>query len=123
MSGRKSANIWSGFDTSTFRGDSPPRLVPMFPIGPLTPKSKCRHADDNLPAKPFYCVTCDRSWADGDGHPALRRDPKTDPRPEPAAKPEPATKPTPAATTETKPTRRQLRRMKFGRPKSEPCLV
>jgi len=50
------------------------RLEPLAPCGPLTPQSTCPHSDVNLPPEPFYCLVCDRSWADG------HRDLRTDPR-------------------------------------------
>lgn len=37
---------------------------PIFPCGPLTPGTTCPHTDDNLPAHPWACGICSRSWAD-----------------------------------------------------------
>jgi len=56
-------------------------LEPLAPCGSLTPTSICPHSDTNLPPEPFYCLVCDRSWADGRREltvdpkdPLLRRD-------------------------------------------------
>jgi hypothetical protein len=59
----------------------PPRLVPLFPIGPFTPQSQCPHHGPIRPGSVFCCMVCSRSGMDD--HPALQRDPLTDPRPEP----------------------------------------
>jgi hypothetical protein len=59
----------------------PPRLVPLFPIGPFTPQSTCPHHGPIRPGSVFCCMVCSRSGMDD--HPALKRDPRTDPRPEP----------------------------------------
>ena len=58
-----------------------PRLVPLFPIGSFTPGSVCPHHGPIRPGSVFCCMICSRSGMDG--HPALKRDPRTDPRPEP----------------------------------------
>ena len=63
-----------------------PRLVPLFPIGPLTPRSTCPHHGPIRPGSVFCCMVCSQSGMDD--HPALWRDPSTDPPPEPKA-PEP----------------------------------
>jgi hypothetical protein len=66
----------------------PPRLQPRFPAGPFTPGSKCSHATRPYPKGSLdYCPICDRTGLDG-LHPALYRNPKLDPPPEPKAKPE-----------------------------------
>jgi hypothetical protein len=58
----------------------PPRLVPLFPIGPFTPRSACPHRGRIRPGSVFCCMVCSQSGMDD--HPALRRDPLTDPRSE-----------------------------------------
>jgi hypothetical protein len=85
------------------RGESryPPRLVPLFPIGPFTPQSTSPHRGPIRPGSVFCCMVCSRSGMDG--HPALKRDPHTDPRPEP--KTVPPTKP--AIGRETRKQRRK----------------
>ena len=57
-----------------------PRLVPLFPIGALTPQSACPHHGPIRAGSVFCCMVCSRSGVDD--HPALKRDPRTDPRPE-----------------------------------------
>jgi len=58
----------------------PPRLVPFFPIGAFTPRSACPHRGPIRAGSVFCCMVCSRSGVDD--HPALKRDPRTDPRPE-----------------------------------------
>lgn len=65
-----------------------PTLVPLFPVGPLTPSSECCHHGPIRPGSNFCCMICHASGIDD--HPALQRDPKTDPAPEP--KPSPTAK-------------------------------
>ena len=60
----------------------PPRLVPLFPIGPLTPQSTCPHHGPMRPGSVFCCMVCSQSGMDD--HPALKRDPSTDPPPSPS---------------------------------------
>lgn len=60
-----------------------PRLVPLFPIEPFTPQATCGHHGPIRPGSVFCCMVCSQSGMDG--HPALKRDPRTDPRPEPKA--------------------------------------
>jgi hypothetical protein len=59
----------------------PPRLVPLFPIGSYTPQSACRHRQPLERGSLFCCVVCHCTGIDD--HPALQRDPLTDPAPEP----------------------------------------
>jgi hypothetical protein len=61
----------------------PPRLVPLFPIGAFTPRSACPHHGPIRTGSVFCCMVCSQSGVDD--HPALKRDPRTDPRPEPKA--------------------------------------
>lgn len=56
-------------------------LVPLFPIGAFTPRSECRHRGPIQPGSLDCCMVCSASGVDD--HPALKRDPRTDPRPEP----------------------------------------
>ena len=58
----------------------PPRLVPLFPVGPFTPQSACPHHGTIRSGSMFCCMVCSQSGIDD--HPALKRDPRTDPRPE-----------------------------------------
>ena len=58
----------------------PPRLVPLFPIGAFTPRSACPHHGPIRTGSDFCCMVCSQSGIDD--HPALKRDPRTDPRPE-----------------------------------------
>jgi hypothetical protein len=85
-----------------------PRLIPLFPLGPLTPQSACRHNGPIETGSLFCCVVCHVSGIDD--HPGLERDPLTDPAPEP--KPAPA----PAAKKTTRETRKQRRQRVYGTP-------
>jgi hypothetical protein len=38
-------------------------LVPLFPIGPFTPTSRCPHRGA-IPPAPFVCMVCHRSYLD-----------------------------------------------------------
>jgi hypothetical protein len=58
-----------------------PVLVPLFPIEPFTPHSTCPHHGPIRPGSVFCCMVCNQSGMED--HPALKRDPRTDPRPEP----------------------------------------
>jgi hypothetical protein len=58
----------------------PPRLVPLFPIGAFTPGSACPHHGPIRAGSVFCWMVCSQSGVDD--HPALKRDPRTDPRPE-----------------------------------------
>ena len=89
---------------STEDATRPPRLIPLFPLGPLTPESVCRHNGPIEPGSLFCCVICHHSGIDD--HPALKRDARTDPTPE--------AKPAPAPPKKTCETRRQRRRRIFG---------
>src|SRR4051812_254617 len=74
-----------------------PRLVPLWPIDSLTPASPCPHHGPIRRDSVFFCVVCHQSGQDH--HPALKRTPGTDPRPEPK----------PAPPVEPRRTRRQRR--------------
>jgi hypothetical protein len=63
------------------RTDRAPRLIPLFPVGPYTPQSICAHKQPIERGSALCCMVCHRSGMDS--HPALRRDPRTDPPPEP----------------------------------------
>jgi hypothetical protein len=69
-------------------GRFPPKLVPFFPIGPLTPGSACPHRGPIRHGSRLCCMVCSKSGVDD--HPALKRNPKTDPRPEPKVVPQQA---------------------------------
>ena len=49
----------------------PPRLVPLFPIGPYTPQSSCAHRRPIRAGSLLCCMVCHRSGMDE--HPALQR--------------------------------------------------
>ena len=80
----------------------PPRLSPLFPVGPYTPTSPCGHDRPIRIGSSLCCMVCHVSGLDG--HPAFARDPKTDPAPEPPL-PE-----TPLAAKPAKETRKQKRK-------------
>jgi hypothetical protein len=82
-----------------------PRLIPMFPIVSFTPSSTCAHRRVLRTGSLFCCMVCHRSGIDG--HPALKRDRRTDPSPEP--KPAP-----PLAKKLKRETRKQIRARLFG---------
>ena len=83
-----------GWDRAATAGTALPRwdpnrapvLVPLFPIEPFTPRSTCPHHGPIRPGSVFCCMVCSQSGMDG--HPALKRDPRTDPKPEPKTLPE-----------------------------------
>mgnify|MGYP001469337274 CR=1 FL=1 len=57
-------------------------LVPLFPIGAFTPASECPHRGPIQRGSLLCCMVCSSSGIDD--HPAMKRDPATDPAPEPA---------------------------------------
>lgn len=82
-----------------------PILVPLFPIGSFTPRSECPHRGPIREGSVFCCMVCSKSGMDG--HPALRRDPRTDPKPDPK----------PTGKAKKRETRKQRRaRLKAGNP-------
>ncbi|HKI17453.1 MAG TPA: hypothetical protein VKA15_06215 [Isosphaeraceae bacterium] len=81
-----------------------PRLIPMFPVDSYTPQSTCAHRRALRSGSLFCCMVCHRSGIDG--HPALLRDPRTDPSPEP--------KPAPAPAKAARETRKQRRKRLFA---------
>jgi hypothetical protein len=85
-----------------------PRLIPMFPLGPYTPQSTCGHRRMLRLGSLFCCMVCHRSGIDG--HPALLRDPRTDPSPEP--------KPAPAPPKPARETRKVRRARQFAAQRS-----
>jgi hypothetical protein len=89
----------------------PPRLVPLFPIGPFTPSSVCPHQGPIRRGSVICCMVCSRSGMDD--HPALKRDPSTDPSPEPKT----VLAPKPAHGRET---RRERRKRLFAASTEEP---
>jgi hypothetical protein len=92
--------------TVTTRAVRPPRLVPLFPIGPYTPQSQCAHLRPIEPGSSLCCMVCHKSGMDR--HPALRRDPRA----EPAAEPKP--RPVPAPAPSRLETRKERRQRLFG---------
>ena len=80
----------------------PPRLIPLFPVGPYTPQSSCGHGQPIRSGSVLCCMVCHRSGIDE--HPSLQRDSSTDPAPEPVV---------PAEATEHA-TRKQRRQRLFG---------
>ena len=88
-----------------------PLLIPLFPVGAYTPQSSCPHRDPIEKGSAFCCMVCHRSGMDE--HPALQRDPLTDPLPE--SKTEPIPRSTlMAKSNESRPTRKERRRRKFA---------
>lgn len=69
----------------TTRAVRPPRLVPLFPIGAYTPQSACAHRRPIERGSSLCCMVCHKSGMDR--HPALRRDPRSEPAPEPKLRP------------------------------------
>lgn len=86
-------------------------LVPLFPVGSLTPTSKCPHSGPLQTGSLLCCMVCSASGMDE--HASMKRDPETDPQPEPNRPAEPiatqATDAIPAVET-----RRQRRARKFA---------
>lgn len=88
-------------------------LVPLFPIGPFTPTSECPHRGPIPDGSLLCCMVCSASGMDG--HPALKRNPETDPRPEPKPRHPRRTNMARREEAEAKPaTRRQRRSRVFG---------
>lgn len=85
----------------------PPRLVPLFPIGPYTPQSLCPHRMPIEQGSALCCMVCHRSGMDE--HPAMQRDPGTDPSPEPRPIPTSAQQREVGARRETRKERRRRR--------------
>lgn len=84
---------------------TPRDAVPLFPNTSFVPDSACPHAGKSLvPGSRFCCMVCHSSGLDA--LPALQRDPRTDPKPEPKAT-GPAEKPKPV---EPKPTSGKMSR-------------
>jgi hypothetical protein len=84
--------------------DRPPRLVPLFPIGAYTPQSGCGHKRPIATGSVLCCMVCHCSGLDH--HPALQRDPASEPPPE--------SKSTPAPKEPARETRKQRRQRLFG---------
>jgi len=80
----------------------PPRLIPLFPVGPYTPQSSCAHHQAIQWGSVLCCMVCHRSGMDE--HPALQRDAVTEPAPEPV----------PSFGKISRETRRQRRQRLFG---------
>ena len=81
-----------------------PGTVPLFPVTSYTPGSACPHHGPIGPGSRLCCMVCHQSGLDG--HPALARDARSDPKPDPKPQPPPAAGPGGPATE----TRRQRRR-------------
>jgi hypothetical protein len=92
-------------------GDIGFRLIPLFPIGALTPQTPCPHHHSIERGSTLCCMVCHASGMDD--HPGLRRDPQADPSPE--AGPAPAHDVTePGQPDRLQETRRQRRRRLFA---------
>ncbi|KAJ3060062.1 hypothetical protein HK102_009685 [Quaeritorhiza haematococci] len=63
------------------RDELTPKLTPMFPVGPLTPKSECPHKGPIPEGSPFVCMVCHQSGHDT--HPKVHFDPAADMPPDP----------------------------------------
>jgi len=69
-----------------YEADVPPWLAwitPLFPIAPFTPQSTCAHKGPIPAGSRLYCPVDGCHQSGFDGHPYLKRDPRTDPKPEP----------------------------------------
>lgn len=92
-------------------------LVPLFHVGPFTPTSPCPHHGPIREGSLLCCMVCSTSGMDD--HPALTRDPATDPPPESdsrgSRRPNGTKSPVAPDEVETMPeTRRQRRSRIFG---------
>jgi hypothetical protein len=83
------------------------RLFPLFPVAAYTPQSACPHPDSFELGSRLCCMVCHTSGMDD--HPGFRRDPETDPAPEPRSKPV-ADAAAPSKVRKSKETRKQRRR-------------
>lgn len=70
-----------------------PRMALLLPVGPLTPASPCPHSGPIPRGERVVCLVCHASGLDG-VHPALVRNPRTDPKPERKVAEKPAAEPT-----------------------------
>lgn len=70
-------------DRDDFRGRAGFELVSLFPVGSLTPQSSCPHRGPIPRGSRLVCMVCGQSGMDD--YPGLRRDPQTDPLPEPSS--------------------------------------
>jgi hypothetical protein len=84
----------------------PPRLTPLFGCRPWTPQSECPHRGLIGDGDRVCCMVCHRTGIEK--HPALCRNPRTDPPREPRAKPA-------EAWPKAKETRRARRARLFAR--------
>ena len=103
-------------ETSCFLRDvrHPPRLVPLFPLGPYTPQSDCRHHRPIERGSLFCCMVCHRSGQDD--HPALQHDARVNRRLDANSSPP---LPKRAAEEQTRrETRKQRRQRLFGAKRS-----
>jgi hypothetical protein len=84
----------------------PPLLEPLFGVAPFVPRMRCPHKGPIRKGSILCCMKCHRSGQDG--HPALVRNPRTDPKPD-RKPPAPVAKLLPH-----KETRRERRLRQFG---------
>lgn len=92
------------FASATAEQLRPPRLVALFPIAPFTPLAGCPHRGPIRTGSVLCCMVCHQSGIDG--HPAMKRDPVSDPKPE--------KKPAPPAAPTGRETRKQRRARVYG---------
>lgn len=93
-------------------------LVPLFPVTSFTPQSECPHRGPLPEGSLLCCMVCSASGIDG--HPAMKRDSATDPRPEPKSRPKRRADEAKSETPDdeagpTPETRRQRRSRIFGK--------
>ncbi len=92
-------------------GDLGFRLIPLFPIGAFTPQTPCPHHRAIKRGSTLCCMVCHASGMDD--HPGFRRDPGTDPAPEPQTAPA-SEDPAPDKAVAVRETRKQRRRRLYA---------
>lgn len=63
------------------------RVIPLFPVGPLTPLSECPHRGNIPPGSRYYCVVCDQTGVIPESPPPIDSSARAASRPRPEPRP------------------------------------